>query len=162
MKILSIDASTHSTGYAIGQNGKLKEHGCITAASKDTVKRIIKMREQISKLIKENKIDKIIIQQVRPEYNSHTNKILMWLQGAIIIAAHEANPFIEQEYINAVTWRAALKIKQGPGIKRDPLKMQDIKYVQDKYNIKVNDDQADAICIFDAYWEKFDNQINWE
>ena len=162
MKILAIDASTHSTGYAIGQNGVLKKHGCITAASKDTVKRIIKMREQVSKLIKDHKIDKIIIEQVRPEYNSHTNKILMWLQGAIIIAAHEANPSIEEEYINAVTWRAALKMKQGPGIKRDPLKMQDIKYVQNKYNIKVNDDQADAICIFDAYWEKFDNQINWE
>ena len=53
----------------------------------------------------------------------------MWLQGAIIIAAHETNPSIEEEYINAVTWRAALKMKQGPGIKRDPLKMQDIKYV---------------------------------
>ena len=33
---------------------------------------------------------------------------------------------------------------------------------EDKYNIKVNDDQADAICIFDAYWIKSDNQINWE
>jgi len=42
------------------------------------------------------------------------------------------------------------------------LKPQDKKYVKDKYNLIVNDDEADAICIFDAYFEKFDNEINWE
>jgi len=45
-------------------------------------------------------------------------------------------------------------MKQGRGIKRETLKNQDIKYVEDKYNIKVNDDEADAICIFDSYWTK--------
>jgi len=44
MKILTIDASTHSTGYAIGEEEQLQLHGCITAASRDVIKRIIKMR----------------------------------------------------------------------------------------------------------------------
>lgn len=161
MKILSLDNSTKSTGYAIGVDGKLESHGCITASSKDVIKRIIKMRDQLSKIIKDNKIDKIVMQEVRPQYNSHTNKVLMWLQAVIVVAAYQINAKIQFEFIQAVQWRAALKIKQGRGVKRQALKPQDIQYVEDKYNIKVNDDEADAICIFDAYWQKFDNELNW-
>ena len=43
-------------------------------------------------------------------------------------------------------------MRQGRGIKRDNLKNQDIEYVKNQYNIIVNDDEADAICLFDAYW----------
>lgn len=162
MRILSLDLSTKSSGFALGQNGSLETHGCITASSRDVIKRIIKMRDQLSKIIKNNKIDKIVMQQVRPQYNSHTNKVLMWLQAIIVVAAYEINPKIEYQFIGASTWRAALKIKQGRGVKREQLKPQDIQYVQNKYNIKVNDDEADAICIFDAYHQKFNNEINWQ
>ena len=120
------------------------------------------MRDQLSKIIKDNKIDKIIMQEVRPQYNSHTNKVLMWLQAVIVVATYQINAKIQFEFIQAVQWRAALKIKQGRGVKREKLKPQDIQYVQDKYKLKVNDDEADAICIFDAYWQKFDNELNWE
>ena len=86
----------------------------------------------------------------------------MWLQAVMVVAAYEINPKIQCEFIGASEWRAALKIKQGRGVKSEALKPQDIQYVQKKYNIKVNDDQADAICIFDAYYQKFNNEINWE
>ena len=162
MRILSLDLSTKSSGWCVGQNGSLEAHGCITASSRDVIKRIIKMRDQLSKIIKNNKIDKIVMQQVRPQYNSHTNKVLMWLQAIIVVAAYEINPKIECQFIGASTWRAALKIKQGRGVKREQLKPQDIYYIKNKYNIKVNDDEADAICIFDAYHQKFNNEINWQ
>lgn len=162
MKILTLDLSTRSSGYCIGQDKNLQTHGCVTASSRDVVKRIIKMRDQLSKLIKENHIDKIIMEQVRPQYNSHTNKVLMWLQAVIVVATYEINSNIECQFIGASEWRAALKMKQGRGIKRDQLKPQDIQYVQNKYGITVNDDQADAICIFDAYWIKSDSEFNWE
>ena len=45
MKILSLDLSTRSSGYAVGEDGSLEAHGCITASSRDVVKRIIKMRD---------------------------------------------------------------------------------------------------------------------
>ena len=102
------------------------------------------------------------MEQVRPQYNSHTNKVLMWLQAVIVVATYEIDSNIECQFIGASEWRAALKMKQGRGIKRNQLKPQDIQYVQNKYGITVNDDQADAICIFDAYWIKFDNEFNWE
>ena len=162
MRVLTLDASTHSTGWCVGEDGSLETHGCITASSRDVVKRIIKMRDQLSKLIKNNKIDKIIIEEVRPEYNSHTNKVLMWLQAVIVVAAYQIDSHIEYEFVGANEWRAALKIKQGRGVKRQALKPQDIQHVENKYRLSVNDDEADAICIFDAYWQKFDNEINWE
>ena len=162
MKILTLDLSTKQSGWCVGSDGSLESHGCIAASSKDVIKRIIKMRDQLSEIIKNNKIDKIVMQQVRPEYNSHTNKVLMWLQAIIVVAAYQIDPKIECQFISASQWRAALKIKQGRGIKREQLKPQDIQYVQNKYGIKVNDDEADAICIFDAYWQKFDNELNWE
>ena len=69
------------------------------------------------------------MEEVRPEYNSHTNKVLMWLQAVIVISAYEIDSNIEYEFIEASAWRAALKMKQGRGIKRDTLKPQDIQYV---------------------------------
>ena len=163
MKILFLDLSTKSTGYAIGEDGKLITYGCITSSSKDVLKRITIMRNQIKQIIKEQDIEKVIMEQVRPQLkNSHTFKVLMWLQGEVLIGAYEAYSKIDYSFMGASEWRAALNIKQGPRIKRQDLKPQDIKYVQDKYQIKVNDDEADAICLMDAYYIKIDNEINWE
>lgn len=48
-------------------------------------------------------------------------------------------------------WRAVCKIKTGPGIKRDTLKKASQKLIKDTYNIDVNDDISDAICIGLSY-----------
>lgn len=163
MKILTLDLSTRSTGYAIGQKQNLLLHNCITVSSTDPYKRIIKMRDSIAELLKTNQIAKIIMEEVRPEYNSHTNKLLMYLQASVVLMAYENNSKIEFQFLGASEWRAKLKMQQGRGIKRDQLKLQDINYVQQKYGIKINnDDEADAICIFDAYWIQEENQINWK
>lgn len=163
MIILALDLSTKSTGFAIGTDeGKIIKSGCITASQKDVMKRIVRMRDSLTKIIQQNKIEQIVMEEVLPEFNSHTSKVLMWLQAAITIAAYETNSKIKCEYISPTEWRKTLKIKQGRGIKRQTLKKQDIEYVQKKYNITVNDDQADAICIFDAYNDSINNEINWE
>ena len=162
MKILTLDLSTKQSGYAIGQKQNLLSHGCFSVSATNPYKRIIKMRDSIAQLIKDNQIVKIVMEEVRPEYNSHTNKILMYLQASVVLMAYEINPKIEFQFLGASEWRARLKMRQGRGIKLDQLKPQDINYVQQKYGIKVNDDEADAICIFDAYWIQEKNQINWE
>ena len=87
----------------------------------------------------------------------------MWLQAATAFLIHDNYSSIEIEYIYPSSWRATLGIKNGRGIKRTSLKEQDIQYVQEKYNITVNDDEADAICIgLSQYKEKDNNEINWE
>lgn len=164
IKLLTLDLSTKNSGYAIGTDGKLETHGSINSSSSILWERIIKMSNQIEKIFQQHKdIDKIILEDVLlQKYNTHVTKVLMWLQGIILSKAYQINPSIEYDFIPVGTWRAALNINQGRGIKRDALKKKDIEYAENKYNIKVkDDDQADAICLFDAYWIGFNDEINW-
>jgi len=169
MNILSLDLSTKSSGWAYFENEELKEHGCITSASTDLIKRIYKMRDEIAAILDKHEITKIVVEEVRPEGgfgvgNTQTHRALMWLQAATAFLIHDNYPQIQIDYIYPSSWRAKLGIKNGRGIKRTSLKEADIAFVKDKYNIEVNDDEADAICIGLAEYIKEDtsNEINWE
>lgn len=165
MKILSLDASTKSTGFAIFNETKLETYGCLTASSTDLVKRISKIITELEQVLSQNTIDKIILEEVRPEQglqNLKTHKALMYLQAAIVFLVHERFNAIEIEYVYPNEWRKACGIKTGSGVRRETLKPKDIQFVKDNYNIIVNDDIADAIGIGHAYVNKLDNEINWE
>lgn len=168
MNILSLDLSTHSTGWAYFEENELKAHGCITASSTDLINRIQKIINELKKETAEFKISKVVVEEVRPEGgygvgNLKTHRALMWLQAAIAFWIHDDMPSIDIDYIYPSSWRATLGIKNGRGIKRQTLKEADIEYVQNKYNINVNDDEADAICIGLAQYQAQDNnEINWE
>jgi hypothetical protein len=86
----------------------------------------------------------------------------MWLQAAIAFLVHDEFNNLPIEYIYPSSWRAKLGIKNGRGIKRTTLKEADIAFVKEKYNIDVNDDIADAICIGLSYFTPEDNnRIDW-
>ena len=165
MRILSLDASTKSTGFAVFNETKLETYGCLTASSTDLVKRISKIITELEQVLSQNTIDKIILEEVRPEQglqNLKTHKALMYLQAAIVFLVHERFNTIEIEYVYPNEWRKACGIKTGSGVRRETLKPKDIQFVKDNYNITVNDDIADAIGIGHAYVNKLDNEINWE
>lgn len=165
MKILSLDASTKSTGFAVFNETKLETYGCLTASSTDLVKRISKIITELEQVLSQNTINKIILEEVRPEQglqNLKTHKALMYLQAAIVFLVHERFNTIEIEYVYPNEWRKACGIKTGSGVRRETLKPKDIQFVKDNYNIIVNDDIADAIGIGHAYVNKLDNEINWE
>lgn len=166
MTILALDASTKSTGWAIFEDTRLQTYGCVTASSVDLVKRIYKIIDNLKIILTQNKIDKIILEEVRPEetgiQNLKTHKALMYLQAAIVFLVHDNFPTIEIEYVYPSEWRSKCGIKTGRGIRRELLKEKDILFVYETYNIKVNDDTADAIGIGHAYVNQLDNEINWE
>ena len=85
----------------------------------------------------------------------------MWLQAAIAFTVHDNFPQIKIEYLYPSEWRSACGIRTGKGIKREELKLEDIRFVEEKFNIKVNDDEADAIGIGYAYI-LLNNKIIWE
>lgn len=168
MAILALDLSTKSSGWACFDNGELTTHGCITSASTDLIKRIHVMTDNINNILQDNpNITKLIIEEVRPEGgygvgNQKTHKALMFLQAAVEFLIHDNYPKIGIEYIYPSSWRATLGIKNGRGIKRTTLKEADIAFVKNKYNIEVNDDEADAICIGLAQFTKMaSNELNW-
>lgn len=167
MNILALDLSTKSSGWAVYESTELKDYGCITSASTNLIKRIYIMSDGIEDVLNKYKIDKIIVEEVRPEGgygvgNQKTYKALMWLQAKIAFLIYEKFKKIEIEYIYPSSWRASIGIKTGRGIKRTSLKQADIDFVKEKYNIDVNDDIADAICIGYSNFNKQSNEINWE
>ena len=87
MKTLALDLSSKSTGYAIYENQQLEKYGCISASSANLYKRIEKMITELTTILKENKIEKVVIEDVIPEdvHNNNTVfKALIYLQGFIV------------------------------------------------------------------------------
>ena len=153
MNVLALDSSTKRTGYAFFKEDQL-QYGAIASASTNVERRIGIMRDEIIKIIKENDIDTVVMEEVRPDgYNNRTGKVLHWLQGCIVVAIFELNPKIKVEFIGPSSWRSVIGI-QGYRIKRDQQKQKDIEYANKTYNLELKpsqDDEADAIGILAAY-----------
>lgn len=165
MKVLAIDASTKSTGVALFEDTKLIKYACLTASSTDLIKRIQKIIKELKIFINNETIDKVILEEVRPEdrvQNLKTHRALMWLQAAIAFLMHELQPKAEIEYVYPSEWRAKCGIKNGRGVRREVIKELDIAFCKKEYLIDVNDDIADAIGIGHAYVNQLSNEINWE
>ena len=169
MNVMSIDASTKSTGVAIFQDTKLIHYDCITASSTDLIKRIQKIVKGLQNILEQYDIDIIVLEEVRPEEtgikNLKTHKALMWLQAAIAFMVHDNFPKIQKiEYFYPSEWRAKCGIKTGRGLRREAIKQEDIGFAKQQYNIKIelNDDEADAINIGHAYVNHLSNELNWE
>ena len=168
MNFLFLDLSTKSTGYAISDDkGNLITYGLITASSENNIARIQKIQNKLIDLIKEYKIEKLIAEDVHPEaYGySDTARLLMCLQGSVVLGAHSVNNKFNSkniEFMQASEWRHQLGIKTGRGVRREKLKPLDIQYVKDTYGIEANDDVCDAICLYSAYFKSNKEELNWE
>ena len=166
MIILGLDLSSKSTGVALLKDEQIIAYTTLTASSTDTIKRIQKitneLKEFVEKFSANYKIDKIIMEEVRPDggLNLQTYKTLMWVQASVAFMLHDTCA-AAIEYIYPSSWRSKLGIKQGRGVKRASLKEEDIQYVKDTYNIETNDDAADAICIALSYFKDDEHKLAW-
>ena len=151
MVTLALDLSSKSSGWAVNAEDKI-EYGCIASSSTDVNKRILIMRDGVLELVKKYNVERIVAEEVRPDLqNSHTQKILTYVQAAIVLAVYEYNKNIKVEFIQPNSWRSKIGIKTGAGVKRETLKAQDILFVKNKYGLDVkNDDEADAIGILNS------------
>lgn len=154
MITIAIDASTKSTGVAVFQDKELVEKYNFINNANGVLKRIKFMTDKIEEVYKEYRLEKvqIVMEQVIPDNlndakwtrNQNTFKALFYLQAAIVLMFDHYN--LDVELVGASTWRKWCGIKQG-GANRETLKFRDIEFVKKNYNIEVNDDIADAICI---------------
>lgn len=174
MITIAIDASTKSTGVAVFNNQELVKTENFTSSNKNVLKRIKYMTDQIEYLYREwetyNDIQ-IVMEQVIPDNlndnnnkwlkNQATFKALFYLQAAIVLMFDHYDK--EVELVGASTWRKWCGIKQG-GANRDTLKLRDKEFARKNYDLDVNDDIADAICIGHGkiYHEPEPVAFNWE
>lgn len=154
MKLLALDLSTKNSGYAIYDGQELVDYGCISAGSSNLYNRIDKMIEGIEKILVEQKIDKVVIEDVLPEDvkgNQSVFKALMYLQGFVMHLLNKYKLVDTVEFCTASHWRKKCGISTGAGVRRESLKPKDVAFVQSQFGIKVNDDIADAIGIGFSY-----------
>ena len=171
MITIAIDASTKSTGVAIFKDKELVEKYNFVNNAQGVLKRIKFMTDKIEEVYKQYKSEQcqIVMEQVIPDNlndakwtrNQNTFKALFYLQAAIVLMFDHYN--LEVELVGASTWRKWCGIKQG-GANRETLKFRDIEFVKKNYNLDVNDDVADAICIGHGkiYHEPEPQAFNWE
>ena len=168
MKLLSLDASTKATGFAIFQDQSLLASSVISASSTDLIKRIHKMVDTIEQLIQEIGIDTVVMEEVIPDHskNSNTFKALMYLQAAVVIMLHDKFPSVTLQLVYPGSWRSVCGIKTGRGVVRETLKQADIRFANTTYGLNItSDDQADAICIGHAHLHPKTTpteDFNWE
>lgn len=166
MKILALDLSTKSSGWALFEGADLKDYGLATAANADVISRIYKIVSEIQSVIMANSdISTIVIEEVRPENqkgvgNLHTHKMLMWLQAKLNFMLHDNYPWIKIEYVYPSEWRAKCGIKNGRGVKRAEAKAADIEFANNHFGLSLkSDDIADAIGIGYGYYRSLG--YNW-
>lgn len=148
MKTLGLDLSSKSSGWSIFKDGQLDSYGCITASSSNLYKRIDKIIAELDKILANNKIDFVYIEDVIPSdvhENQSVFKALTYLQGFVLHLLDKYN--LKHKFFLANEWRKMCGIHTGRGIKRESLKPRDIEFVKIQFGIQVNDDIADSICI---------------
>lgn len=143
MRILGLDTSTTSTGYAVFDNDKLISYGTIKTPKKlDLLDKIIYIEEQVKQIMKAKKVEFIVIEELAVMRSASTTRALAGLLYHLLVEFRKREMLVIK--VRPGEWRSVSGIK-GKG--RKELKENAIKYVENNYNITVNDDEADAILI---------------
>ena len=152
-RLLALDQSSHITGYAIFDGGKLLHCDKFTASADTTSKRLVFIRQKVKDIIDEYEITEVVLEDIQLQGNVVNNvqtfKTLAQVIGVITELLCELRiPFTE---VLASSWKSTLGIK-GRG--RTEQKQNAQKWVFEKYHIKPIQDICDAICIGTHYLTK--------
>lgn len=155
-KILALDQSTRITGYAIfNPVGDLLTWGKLSLTEDDLGQRLYKFRNWLKQIIEKEEIDYVIFEDIQLQNNVINNvktfKSLAEVIGIINELLFEMD--IDCAAVLASTWKSTLKIR---GKDRAAQKKSAQEYVINTYNLKVTQDEADAICIGSHYFQKQD------
>lgn len=147
VKVLAFDTSTKKTGWALFINGKYAESGLIDLSkNKNVEERIKKMCLTITTLIFDKSPDHVVIEELPSTRNADTVRKLSRIIGAVYYYCISKN--IDYTEMSCDAWRGTVGIKNSRGGK---VKIDSMDRVLQKYKLDVDDNEADAINICDAY-----------
>lgn len=147
MVVVGIDASTNKTGICLFQEGKYIKHTLIDChKEKNAMKRIPMMANRICKYLDEiGCIDVIIMEKSILKTNIDTVQKLSNLAGAIMLYAYQNN--IKFEHPTPPEWRKKIGLEQSKNVKREVLKLEAIKAVEQEYGLSLTDDEAESVLL---------------
>lgn len=171
MNILALDQSTIITGYALFNNesGQLIDHGSIKFSknkNSNPIERILKLSNWFDEYLLNNEVDFVVMEDIQLQNEAKykqeekyiqtheepsavsipTFKVLSKLMGVLEVSCVAYD--IKYKIIKPTEWRHILNIK---GSIREELKQKSIEYVKNNFNIELQVDEAEAICIGAAY-----------
>ena len=155
-KLISLDTSTSSTGYAVYISGKLHRYDLIDFKRiKNTDERIKEMILKIYEIIETEKPQIIVAEMTVVTRNAQTQRNLTMILGAIQGKCLENNMFFS--LLRPTEWRKLVNNeKEKLPRKREELKQWSKQKVSDILGINdINDDISDAILIGQAYINRF-------
>ena len=147
--ILALDQASRTSGYAVFQDGRLVASGTFTFDDDFIPKRLVKIRNKVISLIQQYGINKVLLEDIQLQgqtNNVSTHKILAEVLGVLEELCAELK--IPHEVIHSQTWKSGLSIR---GRDRATQKRNAQAFVTETYNIKVSQDESDAICIGTHY-----------
>lgn len=144
--LLALDQSSRITGYAVFSDGKLIHHGKFTLEDDDIGIRLVEFRNKIISLIHEYCITEVAFEEIQMQNNVVNNvqtfKILSEIYGVLQELITELK--IPYTIVSSNTWKSTMKI---PKTKREEEKRRAQALVQQLFQIKATQDEADAICL---------------
>ena len=155
-KLISLDTSTSSTGYAVYISGKLHRYDLIDFKRiKNTDERIKEMILKIYEIIETEKPQIIVAEMTVVTRNAQTQRNLTMILAAIQGKCLENNIFFS--VLRPTEWRKLVNNeKEKLPRKREELKQWSKQKASDILGINdINDDISDAILIGQAYINRF-------
>lgn len=155
-KLISLDTSTKSTGYAIYLSGKFEKCDILDFKHiKNTEDRINEMILKIYEIIDKENPQIVVAEMTVVPRNVQAQRNLTMILGAIRGKCLEKNIF--SYLFRPSEWRKLVNdTNEKLPRKRDELKAWSKRKVLEKYNITdINDDVSDAILVGQAYINKF-------
>ena len=158
-KLLALDQASHTTGYTILDGNQIIKVGHFECVGADLGDRLVQLRNNIGKLIKEYNIDEVIFEDIQlqdvngnKETGIKTFKILAEVYGVVYEYLTEIG--IKNSSVLPIKWKAHFKIA-GKG--RTQEKKMSKAHVLKTYGIDCTEDEADSLCI--AMWYRQSTNI---
>lgn len=167
-RILALDQATHTTGWAVFDNGELVSYGKFTTTTETEAARCHEVKMWLISMINNWQPDKVGLEGIQFQVTSngqHTMGIpvfeaLAHLQGVLIDVCFELG--ISYEICHVNTWRHYCGVR---GTTRTDRKRSMQLLVKKWYDISVTDDESDAIGLGKYLAENYMKNIvveNWE
>lgn len=165
-RTLGLDQATHVTGYSVFDGSELIYAGTFKATADDEIERDIQVRNWLSQMIINAKIDIVGLEGIQlQQFNNKmvgvtTYQTLARLQGILMSACCDQK--VDYVICPPATWRAHCGVK---GRSRADQKKSMQNLIKKWFDITVSDDVADAIGIGKYVNETHKKKIeifNWE
>lgn len=160
--LLALDQSSHTTGYAVLQNGIIVKVDHFECVGNDLGDRLVQLRQKIEALIDKYNIDEVIFEDIQlqdvngnKETGIKTFKILAETFGVVEELLTEKK--ITHQAVLPIKWKAHFKIA-GKGRSQEKKLAQ--AYILKNYSIKCTEDEADSLCIALYHFEN-SNVFDW-